>query len=143
MYMYNKEIVNRVIELSQRSFDLDEVPVGAVVVRNGIIIGEGMNNREKNDIISGHAEINAINAACCYIGDWRLDDCELYVSLKPCMMCTGAIIDARIKKVYYLCDRTNVCFDSGKYLNLLKIDDIDGYDKYIKLLKLFFENKRN
>lgn len=143
MYMCNKEVVDRLIELSKESFDVDEVPVGAVVVRDGAIIGEGVNNRENSNLISGHAEINAINAACKYIGDWRLDDCELYVSLKPCMMCTGAIIDARIKKIYYLCDRTNVCFDSGKYLKLLKIDDVDSYEKYVKLLKLFFENKRN
>ena len=75
--------------------------------------------------------------------NWRLDDCELYVSLKPCMMCTGAIIDSRIKKIYYLCDRTNVCFEAGKYLNLQKIDDDVSCDEYVKLLKLFFENKRN
>lgn len=141
--MCNKEVVDRLIELSKESFDVDEVPVGAVIVRDGAIIGEGVNNRENSNLISGHAEINAINAACKYIGDWRLDDCELYVSLKPCMMCTGAIIDARIKKIYYLCDRTNVCFDSGKYLKLLKIDDVNSYEKYVKLLKLFFENKRN
>ena len=141
--MYNKEFVDRVIELSRQSFDNDEVPVGAVIVCNGKIIGEGINNRENDNVISGHAEINAINAACRMIGDWRLDDCELYVALKPCMMCSGAIIDARIKNVYYLCDRTNVCFESGKYLNLLKIDDEMSCNEYIKLLKMFFENKRN
>ena len=141
--MCNKEIVDRVIELSRQSFDKDEVPVGAVVVRDNEIIGEGINNRENNNVVSGHAEINAINAACQVIGDWRLDDCELYVSLKPCMMCTGAIIDSRIKTVYYLCDRTNVCFESGEYLNLMKIDDSTCCEEYIKLLKLFFENKRN
>ena len=143
MCMYNKEIVDRVILLSHQSFDNDEVPVGAVVVQNGEIIGEGINNRENGNVVSGHAEINAINAACQVIGDWRLDGCDLYVSLKPCMMCAGAIIDSRIKNVYYLCDRTNVCFESGKYLNLLKIDDNNSCDEYIKLLKLFFENKRN
>ena len=141
--MCNKEIVDRVIELSRQSFDKDEVPVGAVVVRDNEIIGEGINNRENNNVVSGHAEINAINAACQVIGDWRLDDCELYLSLKPCMMCTGAIIDSRIKTVYYLCDRTNVCFESGEYLNLMKIDDSTCCEEYIKLLKLFFENKRN
>ena len=141
--MCNKEIVDRVIELSRQSFDKDEVPVGAVVVRDNEIIGEGINNRENNNVVSGHAEINAINAACQVIGDWRLDDCELYVSLKPCMMCTGAIIDSRIKTVYYLCDRTNVCFESGEYLNLMKIDDSTSCEEYVKLLKLFFENKRN
>jgi len=141
--MCNKKIIDRIVELSQQSFDMDEVPVGAVVVKDGMIIGEGMNNRESSDLVSGHAEINAINAACCYLGDWRLDGCELYVSLEPCMMCTGAIVESRIKSVYYLCDRTNVCFEPGKYLNLFKIDDVEGYNRYIKLLKLFFEIKRN
>jgi len=141
--MYDLNIVDRVIELSKISFSNDEVPVGAVVVKNGLIIGEGVNTREYSNVISGHAEINAINEACRCINDWRLDGCDLYVSLKPCMMCTGAIIDSRVRNVYYICDRTNVCFDAGKYLNLFKIDQIDKYDDYVKMLKLFFENKRN
>jgi len=143
MCMYDLNIVDRVIELSKISFSNDEVPVGAVVVKNGLIIGEGVNTREYSNVISGHAEINAINEACRCINDWRLDGCDLYVSLKPCMMCTGAIIDSRVRNVYYICDRTNVCFDAGKYLNLFKIDQIDKYDDYVKMLKLFFENKRN
>ena len=81
--------------------------------------------------------------ACKNIGDWRLDNCELYVSLKPCMMCTGAIVDSRIKKVYYLCDRTNVCFEPGEYLTIEKINNVEMHEKYMKLLQLFFENKRN
>ena len=106
----NINFIDKIMELSQKSFDADEIPVGAIVVKDGMIVGAGINNRTGSNSVIGHAEINAIEMACKNIGDWRLDDCELYVSLKPCMMCTGAIVDSRIKKVYYLCDRTNVCF---------------------------------
>ncbi len=136
------EILNILLELSRRSFEMDEVPVGAVVVKNGEIIGYGMNDRESSKLITGHAEIKAINDACLKINDWRLDDCELYVSLKPCMMCTGAILESRIKKIYYLCERTNVRFECDSYLNVEKIDDQIKYDEYINLLKAFFEGKR-
>ena len=91
--------------------------------------------------IKGDRIIDAIEMACKYIGDWRLEDCDLYVTLKPCMMCSGAIIDSRIKKVYYLCDRTNVCDDNYDFdSEIIKKSDL--YDEYVKLLKLFFENKR-
>lgn len=139
----NINFIDKIMELSQKSFDADEIPVGAVVVKDGMIVGAGINNRTGSNSVIGHAEINAIEMACKNIGDWRLDDCELYVSLKPCMMCTGAIVDSRIKKVYYLCDRTNVCFEPSEYLSIQKINNVEMQEKYMKLLQLFFENKRN
>lgn len=139
----NINFIDKIMELSQKSFDADEIPVGAIVVKDGMIVGAGINNRTGSNSVIGHAEINAIEMACKNIGDWRLDDCELYVSLKPCMMCTGAIVDSRIKKVYYLCDRTNVCFESSEYLSIQKINNVEMQEKYMKLLQLFFENKRN
>ena len=135
--------VDRIIKLAKQAFDNDDIPVGAIVVKNGRIIGEGYNTRNKNKSVIGHAELDAIEMACNKIGDWRLDECDLYVTLKPCMMCTGAIVDSRIKNVYYLCDRTNVCFEGDKYLNLIKIVDNKTVDKYLKMLKKFFENRRN
>lgn len=135
--------VDRIIELSQIAFNNDDIPVGAIVVKNNLIIGEGYNKRNKNKSVIGHAELEAIEEACKTIGDWRLDNCEMYVTLKPCMMCTGAIVDSRIKKVYYLCDRTNVCFKGDEYLNLIKISDVDKSNEYLKKLRFFFENKRN
>lgn len=78
-----------------------EVPVGAVIVRNGEIIATGKNCREHKNSVLGHAEIEAINSACAKLGTWRLDDCELYVTLEPCPMCAGAIINARIKKLVF------------------------------------------
>lgn len=141
--MIKNLFVDRIIELSKKAYDLDEIPVGAIVVKNEKIIGEGINSRSRNSSVIGHAEINAIEEACKSIGDWRLDDCVMYVTLLPCMMCSGAILESRIKKVYYLCDRTNVCVNVKKYLDVEKIDDSVICDEYTKLLKLFFENKRN
>ena len=139
----NYEFINKIISLAEEAYKLDEIPVGAVVVLNNQIIGFGINNRNKNSSVIGHAEISAIEMACRKIGDWRLENCEMYVTLSRCMMCTGAIVDSRIKKVYYLCDRTNVCFNASNYINLHKINDMELLSRYMKLLKLFFENKRN
>ena len=138
-----KEYLEKIYELAKKSYDNDEIPVGAIIVRNGEIIASGVNSREKNKSVIGHAEISAIEAACKVVGDWRLDDCVMYVTLLPCMMCAGAIIESRIKKVYYLCDRTNVCFESKKYINVEKINDKTLEKKCLNLLQLFFENKRN
>jgi tRNA(adenine34) deaminase len=135
--------VDKILELSKIAFDNDDIPVGAIVVRNNEIIGTGFNTRNSFKSVVGHDEIDAIEMACKYIGDWRLDDCEMYVTLKPCMMCAGAIVESRIRKVYYLCDRTNVQFNCEKYLNLRKINNNKKIEEYLNLLQLFFENKRN
>ena len=141
--MINNEYINKIFDLAKKSYDMDEIPVGAIVVRNNEIIGTGCNTRENKKSVVGHAEINAIEEACKVVGDWRLDDCVMYVTLLPCMMCAGAIAESRIKKVYYLCDRTNVRFKSDEYICALKIDDEELEKKYLNLLQLFFENKRN
>ncbi len=78
-----------------------EVPVGAVIVKDGKIIATGTNRRETEQNALCHAEIAAIDAACKTLGTWRLTDCDLYVTLEPCPMCAGAIINARIKTVYF------------------------------------------
>lgn len=78
-----------------------EVPVGAVIVRDGAIIATGRNRREKGKNALYHAELEAIDAACKKLGGWRLPRCELYVTLEPCPMCAGAIINSRIEKVYF------------------------------------------
>lgn len=78
-----------------------EIPVGAVVVYKGKIIATGKNSREKNKNAIAHAEIEAINTACKVLGSWRLTECELYVTLEPCLMCAGAIVNARIKRVVF------------------------------------------
>ncbi len=78
-----------------------EVPVGAVIVRNGEIIGRGRNRKEEKKSPVSHAEIEAIEAACAYIGDWRLTESVMYVTAEPCVMCSGAIIHARIPRVVF------------------------------------------
>ena len=79
----------------------DEVPVGAVVVRDGQIIARAQNMRERTGIATHHAEILAIEQACRQVGNWYLTDCDLYVTLEPCAMCTGAVINARIRRVVF------------------------------------------
>ena len=137
------EYVEKIYDLAKRSYEIDEIPVGAIVVRNDEIIGVGINSRQNEKSVLGHAEINAIQEACRVVGDWRLDECVMYVTLLPCMMCSGAILESRIKKVYYLCNRTNVCFETSKYIRVEKIENKEYEEKYLNLLRLFFENKRN
>ena len=139
----NEKYIEKIYDLAKKSYDIDEIPVGAIVVRNGEIISEGINSRESMNSVVGHAEINAIEGACKVVGDWRLDDCEMYVTLLPFMMCSGAILESRVKKIYYLCDRTNVCFQTSEYINVEKVENSDYEEKYLNFLKLFFENKRN
>lgn len=89
------------LKLAQKAADEGEVPVGAVVVCDGKIVGRGRNRRETKKNALCHAEIEAINKACKKLGGWRLHRCDLYVTLEPCPMCTGAIINSRIKTLYY------------------------------------------
>lgn len=105
--------MTRAIELAQIAAQKGEVPVGAVVVKDGQIIGEGYNMRESKKNALSHAETEAINAACNYLNDWRLDDCTIYVTLEPCPMCAGAIINARIREVVFgAYDLSMGCMDS-------------------------------
>ena len=93
--------MKRAIEIALEAGEHGEVPVGAVIVKNGEIIAEGRNMREEKQNALSHAEIEAINSACKKVGSWRLDDCEMYVTLEPCPMCAGAIINARIKTLIF------------------------------------------
>ena len=98
--MENK-YMRQAIGLALECEKLGEVPVGAVIVRDGEVIATGQNRRETDKNALGHAEIEAIDNACKALGSWRLEGCDLYVTLEPCPMCAGAIINARIKTVYF------------------------------------------
>lgn len=98
--MTNK-FMTEALRLAQISFDEGEVPVGAVVVKDNEIVGTGRNRREYGKNALYHAELEAIDNACKKLGGWRLWQCDLYVTLEPCPMCAGAIINSRIKTVYF------------------------------------------
>lgn len=97
----NKEFMRLAISAAGMAAKRGEIPVGAVVVKNGEVIAVGSNRREEKKSVISHAEIEAIEKAAKRLGDWRLDGCELYVTLEPCPMCTGAIINSRISTVIF------------------------------------------
>lgn len=93
--------MDEALRLAREAGEAGEVPVGCVVVRDGEILGRGRNRREEERSALAHAEIEAIREACARLGDWRLEGCALYVTLEPCAMCAGAILNARIPTVVY------------------------------------------
>ena len=97
----DKKFMREALNLAKIAASEGEVPVGAVIVKDGKIIAKGKNEREKKQNALSHAEIEAINNACKELGSWRLDGCEMYVTLEPCPMCAGAIINARIKTLIF------------------------------------------
>lgn len=99
--MNDEFFMDQAIELAKEAANEGEVPVGAVVVIDGRIVGRGRNRRETGKNALAHAEIEAINEACKTLGGWRLWQCDMYVTLEPCPMCTGAIINSRIKRLVY------------------------------------------
>lgn len=89
------------LKCAEKALQEGEVPIGAVVVLDGNVIARGHNRRTKKQIATAHAEIEAIEKACKKLKSWRIPDCELYVTLEPCPMCMGAVLNSRIKKVYF------------------------------------------
>ena len=98
---FDEEFMLEALTEAQKSYEIGEVPVGAVVVKDGEIVGRGHNLRETDKNALRHAELIAIDEACTRLGGWRLWQCDLYVTLEPCPMCTGAIINSRIKRVVF------------------------------------------
>ena len=99
--MDHEHFMAEALRLAREAMADGDVPVGCVIVKDGQIIGRGRNRRERDGDATAHAEIEAIRAACAYLGSWRLQGCALYVTLEPCPMCAGAIINARIREVRY------------------------------------------
>ena len=99
--MEDLKSMDEALTLAREAAAAGEVPVGCVIVRNGEIVGRGKNHRETGRTALGHAEIQAITEACRNLGGWRLWECTLYVTLEPCPMCAGAIINARIPRVVF------------------------------------------
>ena len=128
-----------------------EVPIGCVIVKDGKVIARGHNQRETKRLATAHAEIFAINAACKRLGDWRLNGCDIFVTLEPCFMCAGAIANARISRVYFgayerkggACGSVyNVVENSGLNSNATVVGGI-LQEECSSAITNFFENKRN
>ena len=117
--MDHKDYMRRALKLAAQAAGEGDVPVGCVIVRDGQIIGEGRNRREENGDATAHAELEAIRDACRRLGSWRLHRCTLYVTLEPCPMCAGGIINSRIAEVRYGTrdEKAGAC---GSVLNLFE-----------------------
>ena len=135
--------------LAKMAEDIDEVPVGALVVRDGKVIARAYNTRESSKCATHHAEILAIEEACRTLGGWRLPGCTLYVTMEPCCMCAGAIINARIPRVVY--GAPDLRFGAfGSLINLAEIplnhkpEIVGGVlgEENVEILRSYFKKKR-
>lgn len=139
------------LALAEKAFKNDEVPVGAVIVKNGKVIGKGYNKKEKKHCTTRHAEIEAIEKASKKIKDWRLNECEMYVTMEPCCMCAGAILNSRLKAVYIgameknfgCCGSAYNLLQSEKFTTKVEIQTNIKEQECVKILQKFFKNKRN
>ena len=127
---------------AEKAYQKDEVPIGCIIVKKGKIISKAYNKKEKNKMATHHAEILAINKACKKLKTWHLEECVLYTTVEPCLMCTGAIVQSRIKKVVYGTD--NKSFGYLKKLENSKIEITSHIleKQCKKILTDFFEEKR-
>lgn len=97
----HETFLNYALALARKGLEEDEVPIGAIIVKDGTILAEAFNQRERVHDATGHAEILAIQSACKKLNSWRLSNCDLYVTLEPCIMCAGALVQARVRNVYF------------------------------------------
>ena len=115
----DERYMRQAMKLARKAEALGEVPIGCVIVHEGRVIGRGYNRRNTDHTTFSHAEMTAMKKACRVLGDWRLEDCTLYVTLEPCSMCAGAIIQARIPRVVMACENPKGgC--AGSVLNVLE-----------------------
>ena len=134
--------MNKAIDMAKIAYSFGDVPVGCVIVSNDCVVASCYNRKELDNVSTYHAEVLAINEACNRLGTWRLDDCVLYTTLEPCMMCMGAILQSRISRVVYGVDN-----DSFGYLRKIKNSKLNVKSGILKeeclsLLSSFFEKKR-
>ena len=145
-----EKYMKEALKQAKKAYALGEVPIGCVIVHEGKIIGRGYNRRNTDKNTLAHAEITAINKASEVIGDWRLEECTLYVTLEPCQMCAGAIVQARIPEVVMGCMNPKAgC--AGSILNILEMPQFNHQVKVTRgiletecsqMLKTFFEELR-
>ena len=139
------------LQEAEKALVEDEVPVGAIVIRENKIIGRGYNQTEKLNDATAHAEMIAITAAANHIGNWRLTDCSIYITLEPCIMCTGAILASRISELYFAaydpkfgaCGSLYNLAEDGKTNHKLKVYSGIYTEESQRLLSQFFASVRN
>ncbi len=142
--------MNEALNEAKKALQFSEVPIGAVVVKEGRIVGRGHNSRESEELALAHAEINAIRDASKTLGTWRLTDCDIYVTIEPCPMCTGAIYQARIRNIYFGAtdEKAGAC---GTLFNLFEVNGLNHYchihkgileEESRQIIKDFFKRKR-
>lgn len=138
----NEFWMKKALELAKQAYDQNEVPVGALIINDECIVGKGMNLINSTNIVTNHAEIIAINMAAQKLNNWRLLDCEIYVTLEPCLMCVGAINNCRIKRLIY--GAQNNHFGAISMINP-KMEIISGVLQLecSKLLSSFFKKIRD
>jgi tRNA(adenine34) deaminase len=139
-----KEFIRQNIELAKAT-EQDEVPVAALIVCDGVILAEAVNSREKDQDIFGHAEINVLKQAQKKLGSWNLSKCQIYVSLEPCVMCAGAIVQAHISEVYFAAYDYKFGACGSKFMVFPQSTKIEGgilEQEAKEILKSFFEKKR-
>lgn len=135
-----EKYMNIAIKLAQKASKKGEIPVGAVIVKNGKIISKAYNQKELKKDCTKHAEIIAIQKASKKLKNWRLIDCEMYITMEPCMMCTGAIEQSRISKIIYAVENPN-CGCSNQIQNVEIVKGICE-EKSKKMVQEFFKKKR-
>ena len=141
--------IDYAFEEAKIAFNLNEVPVGAIIVKDGKIIAKAHNLKRGTNNVMNHAEIISIVEASNYIGDWRLNDCKMYVTLEPCPMCAGAIVGSRIKKIYIGCE-SNIKSNKKIIYDILQNPEADhqveieylNNKECSNILTEFFSNKR-
>lgn len=146
----DEKYMKEAIKQAKKAYAIGEVPIGCVIVYQDKIVGRGYNRRITDKNTLSHAELNAIKKASKVMGDWRLDDCEMYITLEPCQMCSGAIVQSRIKKVYIGCMNPKAgC--AGSILNLLQVPQFNHQvemekgileEECSQMLKQFFKELR-
>lgn len=148
-FLPEKRFMEQALTLAREAFDAGEVPVGAVVVRDGEIIGRGRNLREAERSVTGHAELTAMAEAAKKLGTWRLDGCTLYVTLEPCPMCAGAAVNAHVERIVYGAEDEvmGACGTAVNVLGLPKAFKPAVYkglmaEECASLLRDFFKDKR-
>ena len=147
----NYKFMFAALQEAEKALEIDEVPVGAVVVHENKIIGRGYNQTEQLKDPTAHAEMIAITAASNHLSNWRLNNCDIYVTLEPCVMCTGALLNARINSIYFssfdpkfgACGSLYNLAEEGKYNHKIKLFSGLYSTESEKLLKDFFLKKRN